>query len=110
MIETYGSCRLKKDAKISDLYFIVPLGIVNVLVLVIATIQAYQARSIEIEFSEDTYILLAIVIMLEAWLVGGPVLLMMDQDPKVLFAVLSILIFCYLCCTFGLYLCSKDQI
>ena len=85
--------QVEKDVKISGLYFIVPLGIVNALVLVIANIQAYQARSIEIESSEGKYILLAILIMLEAWLIGGPVLLMNQENPQVSFAVISILIF-----------------
>jgi gamma-aminobutyric acid type B receptor len=86
----YGSCRSKNgDAMVYG----VLLGLINVCALFIANFQAYQARHIHVEFSESQYIGMAIVCMLQAFLVGAPVLVLMQENPVSTYIVQSILIF-----------------
>jgi hypothetical protein len=68
----YGS-RISKNGDV--LVYGVLLGWINICASCIANFQAYQARHIHVEFSESQYNVMAMVSMLQAFLVGVPVLL-----------------------------------
>lgn len=91
VIATAGYCSTTSTTNITPFWAI--LVFVNVFTLVIANVQAFQARSIEIEFSEGKYILLVVMIILQAILIGGPVLFMSVGNPQAFFTVGSMLIF-----------------
>jgi hypothetical protein len=66
-------------------------------VLVIACYQAFQARGIKSEFSEATYIGLAVFSMSQAFLTGMPIVAVVREIPQGFYLVLTFLIF--LLCT-----------
>jgi len=89
VISTYGSCEAKSG---SSLPFLVVLGTTNFLALILANVQAYQARSVETEFSEAKYIILCVLILLEAVLIGFPVLMLSMARPRMFYVVACTLI------------------
>ena len=88
IISTYGACQSG-----NPFYFIAPLGIINVVVLIAANTIAYRTRMIKSEFSESKYIGIAVGSMLQACLVGVPVLLIVQQEPRAYYVVLILLLF-----------------
>jgi competence protein ComGC len=62
-------------------------------VLVIACWQAFQARDIKSEFSEATYIGLAVFSMSQAFLTGIPIVAVVREIPQAFYLVLTFLIF-----------------
>ena len=77
----------------SRFIYVILLVLINFIALVIANFQAYQARHIHVEFSESRYIGMAMVCMLQTFLVGTPILVLMNENPVSTFIVESILIF-----------------
>lgn len=65
--------------------------LVNIAALVVANYQCYKARNVPNDFNESFYIALANAAMLEAVLLGGPILLVVSEDPVANFLVRSIL-------------------
>jgi 7 transmembrane sweet-taste receptor of 3 GCPR/Receptor family ligand binding region len=65
--------------------------ILNLSVLVFALYQAYVARNLPTEFSESTYIGIAMALLLEVVLISVPILFLASDDPTVVFLVRSIL-------------------
>lgn len=88
VISTYGVCQSDNQE-----YFLVPLAIVNIGVLVLANWQAYEARDIEAEFSETKYIGVCMASMLQAMITGIPVLFIVKDLPQAYYVVLVLLIF-----------------
>ena len=88
-IASYGMCIADES---SMLYWAL-LAVVNIGALVIALVQAYQARDIQTEFSESKYIALVFASMAQACLVGGPILFIDRHDPTVLYVLQTILVF-----------------
>ena len=87
-IASYGVCRSNRVGA-----FLIPLALVNTGVLLLANWNAYQARSIESEFSESKYIAIAMGSMLQAILSGVPVLFIVRDLPKAFYLVLTFAIF-----------------
>jgi hypothetical protein len=77
-------------------------------VLVIACWQAFQARDIKSEFSEATYIGLAVFSMSQAFLTGIPIVVVVREIPQAFYLVLTFLIF--LLCTVILLLIFLPKI
>jgi competence protein ComGC len=77
-------------------------------VLVIACYQAFQARGIKSEFSEATYIGLAVFSMSQAFLTGIPIVVVVREIPQAFYLVLTFLIF--LLCTVILLLIFLPKI
>lgn len=67
--------------------------IVNLLVLAIACFQAFKARNIQTEFSEATYIGLAMFTLAQAFLSGIPIAVVVRDIPAVYYLVLTFLLF-----------------
>lgn len=65
----------------------------NLFVLVIACFQAFKARNIQTEFSEATYIGLAMFTLAQAYLSGIPIVVVVREIPAAFYLVLTFLIF-----------------
>lgn len=89
----YGTCTSNTDGCGGALPYVIILVVVNCTAVVIANIQAYQARNIHTEFSESRYIAIATASMLQAFLIGIPVLALVRENPQATFIILSIIIF-----------------
>jgi gamma-aminobutyric acid type B receptor len=93
IISSYAICQSNSGRKGEALPYIVILVCINASVVVIANIQAYQARSIKTEFSESRYIAIAVAFIAQALIIGVPVIVLVRQQPQVRFAVLSMTVF-----------------
>lgn len=92
----YGSCvssSHREDGYEGSAIYVVLLVAINLIALVIAAIQGYEARHIHVEFSESQYIAFAVVCLLEAFLVGVPIIFLLQENPVSSFIVKTILIF-----------------
>lgn len=86
--ETFGSCRGGYTA----LGFAIALFTTNMLITALATIQAFKCRFLVLEYNEMQWLPLTLFPFLEVWAIGGPILLLVDEDPTVTFVVLSMMI------------------
>ena len=89
LLSTYGICQSATGS--ATPYFVV-LFFINFIGLVITNVQAYQARKITTDFSESKYIALALAFILQAITIGVPVIIMSNDDPKLMFTISVILI------------------
>ena len=89
----YGSCVSSTDAAGGALPYIIILMITNCISVIIANVQAYEGRFIDVEFQESKYIALATASMLQAFVIGIPVVVLLKEDPRAIFIVVSMLIF-----------------
>jgi hypothetical protein len=94
-VESYGTCSMysgegttEKAIQKTSLACIL---LVNIFALVVANYQCYKARNLPTDYNESFYIALANAAMLEAVLLGGPMLLLVNDDPVANFLVRSIL-------------------
>jgi hypothetical protein len=79
---TYGSCEGDNG--------IVFLGVLfgfNLVVSIVALIQAYECRKISTEYSESMWITAALICFLQVWIIGLPVILLLADNPMALFFV-----------------------
>ncbi|KAL7530985.1 hypothetical protein ACHAXR_003784 [Thalassiosira sp. AJA248-18] len=104
----YGSCVSSADAKGGSLPYLIILTIVNFAAMIIANIQAYQARNIHVEFSESRYIALATASVLQAFIFGVPLVALIKEDPQANYIAMSMLIF--IACTAVLLLLFVPKI
>ena len=91
VISTYGSCRAPVNS-VSWSYMVL-LGVINLGVLVIANWQAYEARSIQSEFSESRYIAVVMASMLQACFSGLPILFLVRELPQAYYLILTFMVF-----------------
>jgi len=87
-ISTYGACR--SDNAVA---FLGPLAVINLTVILTACWQAVQARNIQSEFAETKYIGLAVASLLQAFLTGIPVIVVVRDMPQAYYLVMSVMIF-----------------
>lgn len=85
---SYGSCRGKNAGA-----FLAPLAVINLSVVVIASWQAFEARTIKSEFAEAKYIGLAMFSLFQAFFTGIPVVLVVRDSPQAYYLVVSLMIF-----------------
>lgn len=92
-LDSTGRCTVENN---KSLPFVVLLLIINMAVLLLANIQAYQARTITVEFSESKYIGIINASILQAGIIGGPLLVIAGSEPSafVLTAVGGIFVIC----------------
>lgn len=89
VLSTYGTCRSENF----PVPFIVPLSVLNLVLLIFANWQAYNARLIESEFSESAYIGSVMAILLQAVLTGVPLIFLIRELPQAYYVVLVSMIF-----------------
>lgn len=87
---TSASCSVENTA--AGITFLSFLLAINFVVVVYANVEAYKARDIKTEFSESRYIGISMVCILQACLVGLPVMATAKDSRSSLFATLTILI------------------
>jgi len=83
-ISSRGSCKSN-----SYLPYMIILVVVNASVLVCAIYQAYKARTISTEFAESEYIAKALALTMIVCLVAIPVLLIVNDNPRASFFVVT---------------------
>ena len=88
VIGTYGTCVAD-----NPLPYILPLGILNLGTLVLANYEAYLARNIQGEFSESKYIGYCMLAMLQAAVIGAPILVLVKDLPEAWYFTLCIMLF-----------------
>lgn len=66
---------------------------INLAMVLVANYQAYRSRKMSIEFSESQYVAMIMAALLQAFLIGIPLLAMVANDPVSFFIVKSLLVF-----------------
>jgi hypothetical protein len=89
-IESIGMCTPSENQH-STIYLSL-IVVINISVLVFATYQAYVARKLPSEYSESTYIAIAMGSFLEAFVLGVPLLFTASSDPSTNFLIKSLLV------------------
>lgn len=89
VIETYGAC----ESTDSALPYVLVLAILNVGVLLLANYEAYRARNLDSEFSETQYIAIAMASLLQACVIGMPVILLVQDNPLALYLTMGCMLF-----------------
>jgi len=102
--ESQGYCRAEGDAYI---IFLILIAIVNFLALVLANIQAFRARNITTEFSESLYVMMTMVSLLQALVIGVPLLVIVHENPVAGYFICSGLIFVVTTAILGLMFVPK---
>ena len=87
--DTYGAC--VGDHALLYFSFLVAC---NLVVSLIALIQAYECRKVSTEYSESLWIFGALFCIVQVWLIGLPVLRLLDDNPKAYFCVKTGIAFC----------------
>ena len=93
IISTYGACDSREDSTGGATPYLIILGVINVGVMIISNVQAYQARSIQSEFSESHYIGVVMASMLQSCLIGVPILILVRDNPQAYYLVVVFMIF-----------------
>lgn len=88
VISTYGGCQCENAWP-----YVAPLGAVNLGVLILANWQAYRARKIRCEFAESKYIAICMLLLLQALLIGVPILLVVRNSPQAFYLTICFMIF-----------------
>jgi gamma-aminobutyric acid type B receptor len=87
-ISSYGTCRSENASA-----YLAPLAVLNFAVIVLSCWQAYQARSIQSEFSEARYIGLAVASLFQAFVTGIPVVVVVRDSPEAYYILLTLMFF-----------------
>jgi len=104
VISTYGSCQ-SDDA----FPYLFVLMLVNMGVLVIANWQAYRARNLQSEFAESKYIGLILGSMLQATIMGIPILFIVRENPQAFYLLLVFTIF-FICLSCLLFIFAPKMV
>ena len=76
--ETYGHCM---GERFDYLIFTLPLFVFNMVCIFVAMIQSFRCRFLDLEYHEMQWIQLSILPIFEAWIIGGPVLALVVENP-----------------------------
>ena len=90
VLQSYGTCQ--GTGKIS----VIMLGLIaatNVSALIYANIVAFQTRNLTVAFNESKFVALAIASILQAVLIGTPLLFLADTNTTARYVVRSVLVF-----------------
>lgn len=60
--------------------FLIPIGVINALALILANVQAFRARNVSTEYSESSYIFFAMLSLLQALIIGVPLLIIVNDN------------------------------
>ena len=66
------------------MYLSIILG-VNLIMMVTSLIQAYECRKVATEYSESLWISASIAVIAQVWIVGLPILKLLDVNPRQVF-------------------------
>jgi hypothetical protein len=94
IISSYGHCvSSNRDAAAASAPYLGSLAAVNGGILGLANIMAYRARNISTEFGESQYISIVMSSMLQAFMIGGPLIFFVFNQPLAYFIVVLFLDF-----------------
>jgi len=102
--QSRGYCRAEGE---SYILFLVLIVLVNAAALILANIQAFRARNITTEFSESLYVMMTMVSLLQALLIGVPLLVIVREKTDAKYFVSAGLIFVVTMATLGLMFAPK---
>lgn len=86
---TMGWCRSDDSA-----WFIGMLFVFNIGILILSLVQSYECRRITTEYSESSWVTIAIATTAQAWFIGLPLLLLIDTNPTLWFVLISSTVLC----------------
>lgn len=90
-VESVGFCQTDSDNH--GVVYLVLSVVVNMSVLIFTIYQAYLARNLPTEFSESSYIAVAMASLLEVLMLGMPLLFLGSEEPAASFFIRSVLVF-----------------
>lgn len=90
VIETNGQCVWEKD---SGLYYVITLCLILATLLILANYQAIKGRNEDTEFSESKWIAIVMWCLLQMFILGVPVLVMLTEEPRHYYVTWVIVIF-----------------
>jgi multiple sugar transport system substrate-binding protein len=88
-VETFGACRGEGTASLG---FAIALFFLNLIFCFVGTLQAFKCRFLVLEYNEIQWLPLALLPFFETWIIGGPLLLFMNQKPTTIFILLTLII------------------
>jgi len=89
-LESYGKC--SSEGRASKVCLIV-LGVINFLAVFLANVQVIQTSNSTVAYSESKYVGLSMASILQAFLIGCPLLFLADTNPVARYVVRTLLIF-----------------
>mmetsp|Transcript_35246 Transcript_35246/g.65274 ORF Transcript_35246/g.65274 Transcript_35246/m.65274 type:complete len:243 (+) Transcript_35246:2-730(+) len=96
-LESVGRCNTT-EGKYWGPYFWT-LASINFAMVLLANFQAYQSRHLSVEFSESEHVAMIMAAVLQALVIGIPLVVIVERNPISLFVVKSLLVF-IICFTF----------
>lgn len=93
--DSFGTCYGKTNQDYA-IVFLSCVLVVDMIALAVANYQSYVSRNISTEFSESFYVAVSMASLLEAVILGAPIVFLLRGNPSAFFLVLSILI-CITC-------------
>ena len=88
-IESVGRCAPSNHSRAT--VYLALIIVIDLSVLIFSNYQAYLARSLPTDFSESTYIAIAMASMLEICFLAAPLLFFTSSEPSVEFVIRSLL-------------------
>ena len=89
VVETFGTCKSEGE---SSAIFVLVLCAFNLFICMTATVQAFRCRFLVLEYNEMQWLPLSILPYFEVWIIGGPIVASIQENPTVLFVVLTLII------------------
>ncbi|KAL3915786.1 MAG: hypothetical protein SGILL_005480, partial [Bacillariaceae sp.] len=88
-LETYGACRGNSTKAFG---FACALFFLNLIFCLVGTLQAFQCRFLVLEYNEMQWLPLSLLPFFESWIIGGPLLVFVNEDPTITFILLALVI------------------
>merc|ERR1712238_599103 len=89
-VESYGICNIGEG--VTSRVLVSLLLVLNFLSIVMANIQAYHTRAVSDDFSESKYVALAMISIMQIFLVGIPLVFLTLANPMACFFVITSMI------------------
>jgi len=88
-VESYGSCKGEKSTYVG---FAIALLVFNLICCFVAMLQALRCRLLVLEYHQMQWLQLCIVPFFEAWIIGGPVIFVLYEQPSAQYATFLMII------------------
>jgi hypothetical protein len=102
--ESQGFCQ---ESKGSGIVFKSCIGVVNIVALVMANVQAFRARNISSEFSDSFNVMMTMLSLLQALIIGLPLMILVQDNHVATYFIWCGLIFIVTTAVLGLMFFSK---
>ena len=89
-LESYGRCT--SDGKVSVVVLGLVVGI-NAVALIMSCVQAYKGRNVSVAYSESTYVAFSVASILQACIIGVPLIFLSNTNPTASYVVWTLLVF-----------------